>query len=873
MLIIDALLDPADHGGRWYGSAEMITETSAVQPRPGHGCTGIHVYLPVHRCRPALIRVVDAQTGLGVPGVFVAIFRSDSEEPWQNDKVFLRSGPTSPDGTCVVNLPPGNYSAMLEGDFPGWMTRGGASHRVALKVASAVPESPEPAVTLKVQKPATVQVIVQDAAGHPVPGALVRPGVGIRTDIHGRATLNERDLAAPIQVTAGIAPAFAGPVTVNPATQKGPVRLTLRPATALSLSGRVVDVQGQPIPGAVVEASIQSVRMVVTGGILYGPAWSASTSVWTDARGGFLTTPTERGGRVNILVSYPGRYSVRIVRVLEGRKGVVDLGAIRLLRPTGMQAGRVLDARGKPVPAARVWALSQAPVSFTDAAGRFTLERIDRRPTFLFVRSQDRLLARPTDGSFPPLTLTLRPSGKNVPVHPASPGPSWAAIRKAALKILDIGLAATAGRKNDWSRRGLLYALAAVDPARAAAVAAREGRPRLPAALNDQAQAILATDPQKAVAVLNQMKLAPDRAEALVRLVSENILKYPKQDREIVPAAQAAIEHDLSADRALKRRIELAVDMAVLRMPEARAMINSLVQAVLKDPEHVPRGQIASALAYYDVDAALNLLPPGEDGSKAAQDRDTVLESAGPGQLDRALQIAAARPDPDRRSAIYQGLAVQAAALDPADVDRVLARMSNPWYRAQTELFVAQMAAPVAPGGLSEMIFIPQNNMPPRSDDARRWLRLARKDTHNTSWGVADRLQFMPIAVVSGALHDPEAAEDGLWALSICRVPEEPVRLVGLTRDADALDAALGALIPSDPALARQILELEPPETTRPLAGEEPEAYGLNTCVAAAWLILDPDRSVRCVREILARGGRMDVASVVQRGLAQCPRR
>jgi len=213
---------------------------------------------------------------------------------------------------------------------------------------------------------------VVDEAGHPVANAAVSfqhiYAHSARTDASGRFTTSfipgSNGLDHPVFTAKSPDGDLASIGTFDPA--EGSLTITVR--GALALRGKVVGLDGTPIKGAAVSASLPDA--VFKGGV-------------TDSKGRYEIRGIPPASDFDIQAQAAG-YSTMMGRTttVSGDKGpVVDVPDIRLVSTEGFIAGRVVYADGTPVKGAEVVITGvgrRERIVKTEDNGRFMIDKVGK---------------------------------------------------------------------------------------------------------------------------------------------------------------------------------------------------------------------------------------------------------------------------------------------------------------------------------------------------------------------------------------------------------------------------------------------------------------------------------------------------------------
>jgi hypothetical protein len=353
-----------------------------------------------------------------------------------------------------------------------------------------------PPVRVTLAEPLKRTVSLLDSEGRPVAGARVAPvlhtvgprgesfttpddhveSMTVTTDAAGVATLPNLPVtidALTVRVSApGIAPHNL-PLPYHP----GSDRFELTLGRAARLAGAVTYDSGEPAANVSVEVWVQNrywlpeipsehLAMGAPGLIHF-----ASGPVRTRADGSF-ETPQElmTGSSYRIVIRPDGEPSVAS-DFLTAKSELTTFSPLRL-RLRRRLAGVVQDRQGAPVAGARVFLPSGAPVTTTDAQGRFLLEGVLPDRTYALVQASGfrfhgwpAVPSRQSEQRKLILTRTTEPP--DGALAPQPPPISFEESRALARRALEPSLQAALAKGDDTSRFNCLRLLSRFDPVRA----------------------------------------------------------------------------------------------------------------------------------------------------------------------------------------------------------------------------------------------------------------------------------------------------------------------------------------------------------------------------------------------------------------------
>ena len=264
-------------GGRmaqdaWFDADETSTATSpgssaapavaavptpGKEPVPGEGATPVSATEPAPAAAPTTGSVlVSVRWHDGTPAAGVGVRLT--AETRRDDPRNARHARTGDEGTALFpGLPVGTAWVKTDRDS----NRGDRA-----KVVAGTEPTP---ITFTLAEGFAVEGVVVDREGRPVAGATVWLGLGgplgagtAAAETAGDGTFRLRDMCSPCEIGAR-APGHAPSVTAMPSGAPGSVqrlKLALRGPGAV-VSGRVVDPEGAPVAGALVQVGPADIKM------------------------------------------------------------------------------------------------------------------------------------------------------------------------------------------------------------------------------------------------------------------------------------------------------------------------------------------------------------------------------------------------------------------------------------------------------------------------------------------------------------------------------------------------------------------------------------------------------------------------------------
>jgi protocatechuate 3,4-dioxygenase beta subunit len=422
----------------------LYLEDRPVEVKAGTDLTGLE--LPLKPARKVRGRVVDAKSGAGVTGVAVYLGRvREAGGPFRHLVVDRDSeARSSTDGWYegyVVPAP--RVGAQVGYNLPEGYIRCDAGEVVAEADAAA------PLPPLRIEKAEPLVVRVVDPDGKPVAGATIQltgaapylaGGSPRSTGADGQTRLALTDRGENVILRAVTSDAASEAlVTINPAEVQGPITLTVSPANAFRLRGRVVDHKSRPLADARVEI-LRSHRFTSKRYPQMAGGGGTHCILRTDAEGYFVFGPAVPGDHYSARISADDRRPTGTAEVEAVKGKTHDFGPIVLAEMDAAVRGRVVDTAGRALAGARVINSGDAPKrldTMADAAGRFELKGLTAGLVHLVAFAEGYHPARAADTDRPDgVTLTLRRLGEPDTAPPPE-GIDEAAVRRAARQVLE----------------------------------------------------------------------------------------------------------------------------------------------------------------------------------------------------------------------------------------------------------------------------------------------------------------------------------------------------------------------------------------------------------------------------------------------------
>ncbi len=521
---------------------------------------------------------------------------------------------------------------------------------------------------LKLRRATALDGVVVDAAGQPVVGAQViatvpgptglpTGGASTRTGPGGTFHLEQLDPDDTIPLRRRTKEATTdGTIVITPKNVQGKLTLTVDPKFAFRIRGMVTDGSGKRIAGARVQLDWSRDYVSARSGALGTGIGGVLESYTTSDAGWFLFRDLWPGDRYKVVVVAPGSGKAQTLEVIGKAGETHDFGTLVVTAVGGHLAGRVVGSDGRPISGATVFNRGDGPrqvESLTDDQGRFRLESLYPGTKYVFARKEGyRFAGVKADSDTDDLTITMLKTTEPPRAWKPEATASFEDRRAFARRVL-VRLWEQFGEHADQNGAAYLVPIMArIDPELALQWSAAHGQ-RYDGRVRQAAAEMLAEqDGQEALAML-----APASAIESQYTLQKLAARFAPTDRQ---KALRFAEEAVVRARALEqpdRAMCLAQAGSVLvqlgRAEAGRKLIDEAAQVATRmgtsNWEGYRRGVVATALAPFDVDAALALVAPTDSKDRyhafiaaAIADKDTT----------RAVALADAMADntgyPDR---------------------------------------------------------------------------------------------------------------------------------------------------------------------------------------------------------------------------------
>jgi hypothetical protein len=447
-----------------------------------------------------------------------------------------------------------------------------------------------------------------------IPASLADP-LATSTGTDGKATITDmalRDQLVAVRVTADAIGTQDILLIKRPGRDAEDSVITIKLKPTSHFAGRIVDQDGQPVAGQLVEV------------------WSRGDATWLgpntvelsggplrSAADGSFQTPDNfmAGSTYRVAVRAPGQEPVLSDWITIGDKPRTL--PLFVQRPLRSIRGRVIDRQGQPVANVEVFQSGDGPertTTQTDGEGRFSLGGFRHGPVFLFARGEgfrfQGRLVKPTDRAVTiELTRTSERPAREMKmlVDPIPPGESRALARRLVEPLWH----QVAHEEQDRGKYSVLSSLASVDAARVLGIleSVKFESDVLKNRLYGELVLILSrTDFEEATAVAESIADPATRASVLVDLA--DTLPVKDRERKLAVLTRALLHARTVAgqgDRLLQMGDVAERWYELGEVAKAKALFTEGLQIAgqFTDKTDDMRGAFATRLARVDVPAAL----------------------------------------------------------------------------------------------------------------------------------------------------------------------------------------------------------------------------------------------------------------------------
>jgi hypothetical protein len=827
---------------------EKSLSAAGVSPRlrvkPGERTANIAII--IRRLVTIRGQVVDRQTKAGVPGVSLQFYTTlDTQNPPLVH--FVRTAKTDARGEYSLQLLPGRINGGVNSCPENYYVAqpGVKSPRELWTEDGAWP-------VIELDRGTSVEGIAVDEAGRPAAEAELRllqasPNSVVESakcDRSGKFVLKQRPAKGTIAIQARTdSAATIDPVTVAVSQAMRPLRLVLSQNKAGSVRGFLTDEAGQPIRRA---------DVFLTG------FWNVGVRQHSFQI--FVNRADDRG-RFEIRGLWPGRYQVgftaedlespsRTVTLRQGQS--IDFGKIVLDSSRGAITGIVIDSAGKPLPGVVVFNSGDAPGRIstrTDAGGHFRLQGFRLGPAYVFAqRPGYRFRAVLAASGATAVAVCLPRCDEPPPPRPAPRQLSENERHDLARAMLEKFWAAGDRTKMDEA----IVAMAMLDPQRAQQWSAGRGEEIKLVLRAYAAMRIAETDPEEAIGLLPAdgamtvefirlfaRRLAAGEPANALRYAEEGIVRargLSQPERAQALAGFGSLLVRLGRQPAGRKLVEEAAGLAA-RLPATPSATRA-------------RGEVAAAVAAFDLKRALELLNPiGDVRAYLPQ-----------------ITAAASVSQPEQVRALWKGL--------------------DPFYLSRAKTMAACRLAESRPDeALRTVEEIEGDRAPDQKVEALGWIAeaVARRDKPR-ALAIVDRAlalamepptgnarvycQDLPVKAAIVAVHAQQIGYPDLQGVSDRVVASRlPFRVA--TTPAFENSVAMAAILAlADPHAAGRLLRVLESQTTRWDAAENPRTKAQ---WFQAWALADPRHAVELADRQWAAGSKTPGWDISASGILDVP--
>ena len=523
----------------------------------------------------------------------------------------------------------------------------------------------------------------------------------------------------------------------------------------------------------------------------------------TDSDGHFASSALWPGDRYKVTVDAEGYGKAESPEITGRSGGDHDFGTIRLVGTGARVAGRVVDTAGKPVADATVFNRGDAPEAVTtrtDAGGKFRLDGLFVGGKYVFARKDGyRFTGVRVERDSDDVTLTLRRVDETPPAwapgQPATPEEERALAKRVLTKLWE-------RYGKDANKNGAFVCIlhmARIDAPLALKWSAQAGGRYDGRVSQEAAEALAETDADGALELLTAPGVGSSQyilQRLAERFAGEDRAKALKFAEEAAVQARAMEQPDRAGAMAKAG----AVLVRLGRKEAGLALVNEAAEAAARmgfeSRQAYARGNVAGALAPFDVERALALVEPMKDEN----DRDRYLGfiATALAETDPERALAVAGKIGERSSAPQSVKVAIAYALGVADRTDEAVRVIQGMKGYAAEKYQAEaygwLAVAIAPRDKARAAtFIDRALAMPvdRPEDFQSWTYFGG-GAGSAAWA----------AVCAKRAGYPDMA--GAVARVLASRPSDRHRDPSMEAQSQAIAAAVLAL--TDPGAARQVL-------------------------------------------------------------------
>ncbi|WP_435007318.1 hypothetical protein P12x_004645 [Tundrisphaera lichenicola] len=639
------------------GSPELPVNVGRRRLEPGQT---VSVEIPLRRGVQVKGIALDSRDGQPIAGALVAVVPTG--------RAGLSTVWTDAQGRYETFVPPGQATHRVLRVPRPYLCPPDFLRQKSVDIPIAIGEFELPPISLI--RGVQLRGSVVDDRSKPVAGAKVQASwlifdgrfrapksVISRSRADGSFAIGPVDPEVEVTLTADLGPLASTNPVVAKASEARPIVLTVAGSEATSPAGRVVDLQGRPVPGALVRIWELADSTADGGSIVL---FDGDDHLKTDLQGRFAGPSILRRDREYRAMAHSERFGEGRTRpITPDRSGVLTFPEIVLAREPKpfVIAGRVLDRQGRPIEGASVWTVCEGPnqrPSRTGPDGRFLIEELREGCSFLFAQAEGfRFSGRAIAPSTNLQDLTLTRLGEAPDRVMKTRRVATSPIR--AREILSSYVERVLSEGDQATRVQTLEHLARIDPERVLTLV--ESRDPSEAWYSDHLRLVAVRElirsnfTEEVRSAISAIRDHRYRAEAEIAVADALPANAPSQKREWVELALADSQtiHDPS-NRVIALSQVVSRMMALGELDRASRLLNqssSLVES----------------------------LPLANLGGRA---RATFAEVLAKVEPDRAQDLAGELIDPDLFNRCHLNLAGAIAEHNPARASEILGRLRAP---------------------------------------------------------------------------------------------------------------------------------------------------------------------------------------------------